>query len=101
MLTSFRVGVQNDRSQLQEAVSSGNPQRVAQIAHKVKGAAATVAANPLSQIAAQLDDIARYGDLQQIRDCAREVFEELDRVERFIAEFVQGGDRSLSSTEKA
>ncbi len=85
MLASFRAGVHSDCKQLQEAVAHRDLERVAQLAHKLKGASATVSAKPLSQIAAQFEDLARFGDPHQIDDCASELFQELDRVERMIA----------------
>ncbi|RMF41673.1 MAG: Hpt domain-containing protein [Planctomycetota bacterium] len=100
MLTSFRAGIHADCQQLQEAVASRDLERIAQLAHKVKGASATVAAKPLSQIAAQFEDVARFGDPNQISDCATELFHELDRVERMIAS-VAGTEASQSEEEVA
>jgi HPt (histidine-containing phosphotransfer) domain-containing protein len=51
-------------SQIASAVTAGDSALVASLAHRLKGAAANLSAEPLREIAAELEALGRGGDLE-------------------------------------
>src|SRR5205823_3547745 len=70
--------------QLESCAIERDAERVARIAHGLKGAAAMAAAEPLRQVAAKLEEIGRGKDLAAIDETLARVRAELKRYEEYI-----------------
>lgn len=63
LLQMFVVDTENSLSQLASAISMADPSAVQSLAHYIKGASANVGAVGMSKIAAQLESLAKTGNL--------------------------------------
>ncbi len=70
--------------QLQACAVECDAERVARIAHSLKGAAAMAAAEPLRQAAAKLEELGRVSDLSTIEACLAHIRDEFSRCRQFI-----------------
>ena len=66
VLTKFEEQTQRDIAQLSKSIEADDSASVARTAHSLKGAAAIVAANQLSQVAAELERLGRAQQLDQL-----------------------------------
>ena len=64
LLQLFARDTENSLMQLETAISSENPAAVQSLAHYIKGASANVGAVGMSQVAAQLEKLAKTGNLK-------------------------------------
>ena len=87
LLQLFIAETQKDYDGLADAFAASDPSRIVRIAHRLKGAAATVGAEPLRAEAARIEGLARQGDLQQARDRMTTLHSEFDRLHEYLAEF--------------
>ena len=67
------------------AVKAGNPEEVKLYAHAIKGSAANIGAEKLSQIAARLEAMAFENDLSLSQSLVQEIADELTRLEAFVS----------------
>ncbi len=67
VLASFRLSFMNDLAQMEIHFLSGQLEKVAKTAHKIKGSAANAAAPAISELAQEVESLARQGnnDLDQ------------------------------------
>jgi HPt (histidine-containing phosphotransfer) domain-containing protein len=68
-----------DLAELERAVRVEDAEQVARIAHRLKGASATVAATGLSTGAARIEELARRGELPEIPKRVEELRSEWTR----------------------
>jgi CheY-like chemotaxis protein len=66
VLNEFEAQAGTDLARLEQSVSSGDSEKTARIAHALKGAAGVLSAQALTQIAAELEQMARAGNLQHV-----------------------------------
>lgn len=66
LITIFTEGLPKDLLDIQEAVEAGDVPRIAKLAHRLKGASASMCAEKLSTAAATLERSARASDTDQI-----------------------------------
>ena len=85
LLQLFVGDTENSLSQLDAAISSNSQDAVQSLAHYIKGASANVGAVGMSQTAAQLEKLAKTGDLQAAPSC----FTQLQRLHQQIKQMVQ------------
>jgi HPt (histidine-containing phosphotransfer) domain-containing protein len=91
VLTRFRNQLLNDLTVLQQAVTAGDAVVIAKVAHRIKGAAANVSARDLRQRAAELEDVARASEWEQIPEGVQML--EAERVDFEVAcQQLSGGD---------
>ncbi len=64
LLAKFHARLPEEVSQLASAVNAGDSALVASLAHRIKGAAANLSAEPLREVAAELEALGRGGDLE-------------------------------------
>jgi HPt (histidine-containing phosphotransfer) domain-containing protein len=87
LLHLFVAETQKDFDGLTAAFAANDPSRIALIAHRLKGAAATMGAEPLRTEVAQIEDLARSGRLHQAQNRMSALHDEFDRLHDYIAEF--------------
>jgi len=64
LLAKFHARLPEELSQIASAVTAGDSALVASLAHRLKGAAANLSAEPLREVAAELEALGRGGDLE-------------------------------------
>lgn len=79
LIAKFMARTPADVEKLREAVAAHNAAEVQRTAHGIKGAAGYVSADRLREFAAQLESMAREGDLSGADACLRELDAELHR----------------------
>jgi two-component system sensor histidine kinase/response regulator len=80
-LIKFRDRLRDELDQIEAKLDAGDSKQVERLAHSLKGAAANLAAQPLSAAAARLESLAREGNLDAARTCLAEL---RDEARRFI-----------------
>ena len=78
MLEEFASTFPQYESGLQECCDQHDATRAYQLAHKLKGAAATLSADRIHQIAVQMESSAEDGQLQQIQEQLQEIEQEFE-----------------------
>jgi Amt family ammonium transporter len=79
LIAKFSVRATDDLQKLREAIERNDAAEAQRLAHGLKGAAGYVAAENVRQLAAQLEALAREGDLSHADACLRELAAELQR----------------------
>jgi len=69
ILAKFQQRVPDDLVQIESSVLAGEVQRLANLAHALKGAAANLSASALREVAARLETAGRNADLDGARAC--------------------------------
>ncbi len=87
LLRIFVAETQKDFDGLAAAFVAQDPRQIVRIAHRLKGAAAAVGAEPLKTEAAHIEGLALQGYLQQARDHMPILHGEFDRLYDYIVEF--------------
>jgi HPt (histidine-containing phosphotransfer) domain-containing protein len=57
-----------DLHEIKEAIEAGNGEQLARCAHRLKGAAANLSAEPLRAVSADLEALGRSGNIDAARD---------------------------------
>jgi signal transduction histidine kinase/DNA-binding response OmpR family regulator/HPt (histidine-containing phosphotransfer) domain-containing protein len=68
LLAKFHARLPEELNQISAAVAAGDSDLVASLAHRLKGAAANLSAEPLREIAGELETLGRSGDLKGAED---------------------------------
>jgi Amt family ammonium transporter len=79
LLGSFEREVGADVARLEAAFAASDEARIADVAHSLKGAAANLSANTLSELAEQLEHAARRGEWQDHSHAQAQVRAEFER----------------------
>ena len=66
ILNKFMDRFDTDVEQLDRGLSQQNGEQVAQVAHRIKGAAASISAVEVSQVAADIERLARADQLEEV-----------------------------------
>ncbi len=88
ILGKFRKRARQDMEGLKEAVRTQDREKIAFVAHSMKGSAANIFAPALREAASDLEQLGRSGDLHGAEECLQRIQEEL---ERLLAYLPQGG----------
>ncbi|MBI5625989.1 MAG: PAS domain S-box protein [Nitrosomonadales bacterium] len=89
MLQEFNLCNRSDIANLKAALKDGDPEAVAQSAHRIKGASRMVGAMELEGICAAIERAAKKGDLDSARRAAEVLLDEaIARVEAAISTFI-------------
>lgn len=70
--------------QMAESLAAGDTESLGQMAHRLKGAAATLSAEPLRAQAVRLESLAREGNLVDARPCFEKLQQEFERFVEYI-----------------
>jgi HPt (histidine-containing phosphotransfer) domain-containing protein len=79
ILDAFEREFGTDMGNLKKAFAGENPSQVAGIAHRLKGAAATIGAEAIREEAAELECMGHSGDLSLAPGCFRRLESEYNR----------------------
>jgi CheY-like chemotaxis protein len=86
LFEAFQQGYPKQLAELQDAISTGNIERTAQVAHSVKGAVSYFGAQRAFDLAAQLEALGRQAKLATALSVVQELERELARLSAFVAE---------------
>ena len=86
LLDDYLGATREDLKELRAAQASGDLERLARQAHKLKGAARLVGAMPLAGAAMALEAAAKAGQWDQVLPHAADVATAFERLDRYIAE---------------
>ena len=73
IVSIFSNDLSNLEDQLETAVEESDMQKVREVAHTIKGAAANIRASRLSQVAAKLESAALQGDVGSVNKLVLEL----------------------------
>jgi HPt (histidine-containing phosphotransfer) domain-containing protein len=82
VLKTFGLNFTHDLALLEDHLRATNADAVANVAHRMKGSAANVAAPLLSSILSEIEELARLRKLHELPSRLREVCEEWTRFQR-------------------
>ncbi len=86
LLYVFQAETQKDIDGLEAALAAHDSCKVATLAHRLKGSAATIGAEPLRIEAAQIEGLGRQGNLRQAQDHMSDLHQEFERFCGFMSE---------------
>lgn len=89
VLAKFQERLDTDLAELDEAVLAADAERIARVAHRLKGASANVAAHGLRERAAGIEDLAR-------QRCLDDIPTELDELRGEWSRFTECAEVSLA-----
>jgi len=92
LLAKFHARLPEELNQIASAVTAGDSALVASLAHRLKGAAANLSAEPLREVAAKLEELGRGGDLQDAEAWVAQLNSEGGRFLRDVLQ--QSADKS-------
>jgi HPt (histidine-containing phosphotransfer) domain-containing protein len=93
ILSAFLGESWNDIENLIAAFECKDPARMAGFAHRLKGAAATIEAEPLRVEAARLESLGRDGEMEKARASIDRLRMEFERFRNYLAELSFSGMR--------
>ncbi|MBN1393780.1 MAG: Hpt domain-containing protein [Pirellulales bacterium] len=79
VLNKFRSRFPGEMEEITNALKQGDADRVARVAHRVKGTAASVSAKRLFQAAADVEDASRTGRLEDVLPSIERLREEWEK----------------------
>lgn len=93
-VTLYRLFVDESRKNIMalgNALDNGQGEVIRTEAHTLKGASANTGATPLSELAEQLEEAAKAGDLQRVRTVFGEIQECFDRTVELLDATLEPG----------
>jgi HPt (histidine-containing phosphotransfer) domain-containing protein len=93
IISAFMGESRNDIENLAAAFECNDPARMASYAHRLKGAAATIEAEPLRAEAARLESLGRAGETEQARASIDRLRAEFERLRDYVAQLPLPGLR--------
>lgn len=85
VLTKFQSRFDADLMELEQALDAKDADAVARVAHRLKGASATAAAGGIRHQAAEIEDLARKHDVNEVPNRLRELRNECSRFSRSVS----------------
>jgi HPt (histidine-containing phosphotransfer) domain-containing protein len=85
LFRTFIATTEKDLESLEAAMESRDAAKVAGIAHRIKGGAAAVGAEPMRREAERIEVLGRGGRLPAARQCAASLHEEFRRFCSFVS----------------
>lgn len=86
LLEDYLAATEDDLRELRAAQAGGDLARLASQAHKLKGAARLVGAQPLAEAALALEHAAKAGQWEQVLPHAADVATAFERLRRYVAD---------------
>ena len=87
-LEQFLACAEQQTEQLRRALGNGDPEQVRREAHSIKGAALTLEAARLAEVAAHLEELGRSRELSQVGPVLEQLRHEVERLRQYTAERV-------------
>jgi CheY-like chemotaxis protein/HPt (histidine-containing phosphotransfer) domain-containing protein len=85
LFAAFQQGYPKQLAEIQDAISTGDTERIAQVAHSVKGAVSYFGTQRAFDLAAQLEALGRQAELALVLSVVQELEQELARLSAFVA----------------
>lgn len=92
VLTKFQKRLPEELADMQKALECGDMERIAHIAHRVKGTSASVSAKGLAQAAAEIEDLSRAGRAMDISPRIERFRDEWEKCLNEAVMVLSGGD---------
>ena len=96
MLEQYVASNQADAANLRTAQGSGEPQRIMEAAHRIKGAARVIGAGRLADVSYEVEQAGRDGVLDGIEGKCELVYREIHRVEQAVAAVVGSREEGVA-----
>ena len=93
ILGKFEDKAREGLAQIRESLKTADANQIALFAHGLKGAAANLSAESLCEIASQLEQFARSGNLEQVEDCLAKLHYEIEQFIDYLPQvetFIRG-----------
>ena len=88
-LRIFGDGVAMEIAQIRSDLEDKNSQHLARVAHKLKGSAANISADKVTQIAGELERLAKAGaGAEQCEKVVEELNQELEAIKQYLSSMV-------------
>ncbi|MHB0936466.1 MAG: response regulator [Armatimonadota bacterium] len=84
MLAQFVERTGGEIDEIKAAIERQDSAAVKELAHRIKGAAATLAAEQLRQCAAQIEEYGKLADMEHARTCLGEFYTQLGKLHAFL-----------------
>jgi len=91
VLEKFQQQIPADVADLEKALELGDAERLARIAHRVKGSSATMSAEGLAQAAAEIENASREGRMTDVPVCIERLRDEWRKLVELRSDVVAGG----------
>jgi len=86
LLEAFRQDYPKQLEELQDAIGAGDAERIAQVAHSLKGAVGYFGAQTVNALAYRLETMGHQADLEGALAILQQLERELERLRAFVAE---------------
>jgi HPt (histidine-containing phosphotransfer) domain-containing protein len=85
LISVLLVSLPRDKSALQSAIDDGDLATTASVAHRLRGAASNVGANPLSEAAKELEQSAKATSVSDVQERWQTLAEHIDGLIQILA----------------
>lgn len=92
VLTKFQKRLPEELTEIEEALECGDMERIARVAHRVKGTSASVSAKGLARAAAEIEDLSRAGRATDIPTRIEHFRDEWEKCLDEAVMLLSGGD---------
>ena len=99
LLSRFESRLDDDLEELEQQVGSGDLLGIARVAHRIKGASANIAAPRLKAQSADIEDLARSHQLDDLAACLEQIREEQAQFSGTVAAILSRGETVLEGAE--
>ncbi len=89
LLNTFCSRTPDELAEMEKVLASGNLVELALMAHKLKGASATISAEPLRKEAARLEQLAKERNLADAELCMERVIQEYLQLKTYLADEIE------------
>ena len=86
LFEAFQQDYPKQLAEIQDAIGMGDAERMARVAHSVKGAVGYFGTQRASALAAQLETLGRQAELEGALSLVQELEQELARISAYVAE---------------
>jgi len=84
LLAKFIVKLEQDVAEIQRHIQDANPQKIAFVAHAIKGSAANLSAEAVRQVALAMEEAGKKNDFTNIPTLMQALIEQADRCREFV-----------------
>jgi len=86
LFEAFQQDYPKQLTELQDAIGAGDAERIAQVAHSLKGAVGYFGAQTVHALAYRLETMGRQAELERASSILQQLERELERLSAFVAE---------------
>ena len=85
MFTVFMTGLPDRLSEMQTAIDGNNANKLARLAHNLKGTSLNFSTEPLATLSAELEEMGKRDEIQFVASLVNQMQEEVHRLQEFVA----------------